>query len=146
LDIGEAAYFAVHELESALRNAGRDDYSALFALFINTARPQQREWLTAALTPLRPRNTGRPKAKRDADDATPRQKELADTYETYWKAFDSDAPHADAERLARERCVITDAEFSKLIYNRNSPVNEITKRRGTFRACPTKRFFEASKN
>jgi hypothetical protein len=100
----------------------------------------------AKLTPLRPKNTGRPKAKRDADDATPRQKELADSYESYWNAIDSDAPHADAERLARQHCTITDAEFSKLIYNRNSPVNEITRRRGTFRASPTKRFCEASKN
>jgi hypothetical protein len=132
-------------LVAALLDAERGDHSSYLAYIQSLIPPQFRERCAAANTALL-KNSGRPKAIRDSHGATPRQKELADCYEAYWNAIDSNVPEAHAERLARKHCVITDTEFTKLIYNRNTPVNEITRRRGTFHECPTKRFREASKN
>jgi hypothetical protein len=132
-------------LEAALLDAERGDLSSYLA-YVRSLIPPQYHERSAALDSVLLKNSGRPKVNRDAYGATPRLKELADTYELYWNGIDSNVPHPNAERLARKHCVITDTEFTKLIYNRNTPVNEITRRRGTFHECPTKRFLEASKN
>jgi hypothetical protein len=136
-DSEEAAYFAPEELASALQSCGRDDYSALFALFINTAHPHQREWLTAALAPLRPKNTGRPKAKRDADGTTDMQKATAKGY----ARFHEHLAGGDASHIADAKAVNGDPLFAKVskerrekIYRNESGVtNNITHRNGTYR-------------
>jgi hypothetical protein len=88
---------------------------------------------------------GRPKAKRNEFGATKPQENLVASYEYFWNAFEDGASYDEAKDTARKLCATTGTELEKVIWNKNTPVNLLTRQRGTFRENPTKRFSELLK-
>jgi hypothetical protein len=68
-------------------------------------------------------------------------------YEAYWPTLEAGGSQSDAIAKAQKLCPanMSATEFEKLITNKITAVNEITKARGTFRPNPAKRFSKLQK-
>jgi len=132
----EAVHFPAEELASALRSAERDDFSALFAMIINASPPASRERVASVLAPLRSKNTGKPKAKRNPDGTTEAQAATATGYTRFHECLAG----GDASNIADAKAVNENPLFARvakerreLIYrNGDSVINNITRANGTY--------------
>ncbi len=131
------------QLDAALRAYQSGDATGFAELVAGRFAVEVRELIRSAI--ISPPNLGRPRARRNEYGATDRLAKLVSAYERFWGMIENDASYDEAKCAARKLCVTTDTELDKLIWNKITLVNEITREKGTLRDNPTKRFSELQK-